>query len=95
MHFIEQGYHGPWAQAAGLRQRECWLPAGPLSPAGQCAWAPQVPRLHLSVRILRHQVTSNFGVTSGSHWALSGEKEQTLTDLHIGFHLHFTLKLWP
>lgn len=70
---------GPWAQAG-----ECWLPAEPLSPAGQCHWAPlgaQAAPLCEDT-----QVSALFG---GLWVTLELVIREANIDLHTGFSFAF------
>lgn len=81
--FHRQGTKGP-----GLRQGRAGFQLGPCPQQVNVAVPPgaQTAPFCEDTQMPCHRHTLG---ASGSHWALSEEKEQTLADLHIGFSFTF------
>lgn len=77
-----------FVRGPGLRQRKAGFQPGPCPQHVNVTVPPRCPACpslwgHPGAR------PQAFLGASGSHWALSEEKEQTLTDLHIEFSFAF------
>ena len=75
-------------EGPGLRQRKAGFQPGPCPHHVNVTVPPRCPACSSLWRHPGARPQALLGA-SGSHWALSEEKEQTLTDLHIEFSFAF------